>query len=134
VGGIDQKLGTLVAYAALLALLVAAMGLFGIASLAVAQRTKEIGVRKALGASVARIVWLLSSQFAKLVLVATVAALPLAYWGVQQWLQGFAYRADLPGWTFVLAGGAVLAVALLTVSGQVVRAARLDPATTLRDE
>jgi len=134
VGDIDQKLGTLVSYAALLALLVAAMGLFGIASLAVAQRTKEIGVRKALGASVARIVWLLSSQFAKLVLVATVAALPLAYWGVQQWLQGFAYRADLPGWTFVLAGGAVLAVALLTVSGQVVRAARLDPATTLRDE
>jgi putative ABC transport system permease protein len=134
VGGIDQKLGTLVAYAALLALLVAAMGLFGIASLAVAQRTKEIGVRKALGASVARIAWLLSSQFAKLVLAAAVVAVPLAYWGVQQWLQGFAYRVDLPGWTFAGAGAAVLAVALLTVSGQAIRAARLNPATTLRDE
>ncbi|NBB74174.1 MAG: FtsX-like permease family protein [Bacteroidetes bacterium] len=134
VGNIDQKLGTLVSYAALLALIVAAMGLFGIASLMVAQRTKEIGVRKALGASVTRIVWLFSAQLTRLVLVATVVALPLAYWGVQQWLQDFAYRVDLPGWTFALAGGAVLAVALLTVSGQVVRAARLTPATTLRDE
>jgi len=63
-----------------------------------------------------------------------VVAVPLAYWGVQQWLQGFAYRVDMPGWTFALAGAAVLTVALLTVSGQVVRAARLNPATTLRDE
>lgn len=134
VGDIDQKLGALISYAAMLALLVAALGLFGLASLAVTQRTKEIGVRKALGASVGRIVWLFSSQFAQLVLVATVVALTLAYWGVQQWLRGFAYRVDLPGWTFVLAGGAVLGVALLIVSGQVVRAARLNPATTLRDE
>jgi putative ABC transport system permease protein len=131
---VDQKLSGLVTYAALLALLIAAMGLFAMASLTVTQRQKEIGIRKALGASVSHLAWLLSSQFAKLVLVATVAALPLAYWGVQQWLQGFAYRVELSGWTFAGAGAAVLAVALLTVATQVVRTARLDPATTLHDE
>jgi putative ABC transport system permease protein len=134
VGGIDRTLGTLISYAALLALLIAAMGLFGIASLAVSQREKEIGVRKALGASIPSLAWLLSSQFTVLVGAAAVVALPLAYWGVQQWLQGFAYRVDLSGWTFALAGAAVMAVALCTVATQVVRAARLDPATTLRDE
>jgi putative ABC transport system permease protein len=131
---VDQKLSGLVTYAAGLALLIAAMGLFAMASLTVTQRQKEIGIRKALGASVSSIAWLLSSQFAKLVLAAAVVAVPLAYWGVQQWLQGFAYRVDLPGWTFAGAGAAVLAVALLTVSGQAIRAARLNPATTLRDE
>jgi ABC-type antimicrobial peptide transport system, permease component len=131
---VDQKLSGLVTYAAVLALLIAAMGLFAMASLTVTQRQKEIGIRKALGASVSRIAWLLSSQFALLVAGAAVVALPLAYWGVQQWLQGYAYRVDLSGWTFALAGVAVMAVALLTVATQVVRAARLDPATTLRDE
>ncbi len=134
VGSIDRTLSTLMSYAAVLALLIAAMGLFGIASLAVSQREKEIGIRKALGASVHSIAWLLSSQFATLVGAAAVVALPLAYWGLQQWLQGFAYRVALPGWTFAGAGVAVLAVALLTVATQVVRAARLNPATTLRDE
>ena len=131
---VDQKLSGLVTYAALLALLIAAMGLFAMASLTVTQRQKEIGIRKALGASVSRIAWLLSSQFAVLVGAAAVVALPLAYWGVQRWLQGYAYRVDLSGWTFALAGVAVMAVALCTVATQVVRAARLDPARTLRDE
>jgi putative ABC transport system permease protein len=131
---VDQKLSGLVTYAAVLALLIAAMGLFAMASLTVTQRQKEIGIRKALGATVSSITWLLSSQFAVLVGAAAVVALPLAYWGVQQWLQGYAYRVELSGWTFALAGAAVMAVALCTVATQVVRAARLDPATTLRDE
>jgi putative ABC transport system permease protein len=131
---VDQKLSGLVTYAALLALLIAAMGLFAMASLTVTQRQKEIGIRKALGATVSSITWLLSSQFALLVAGAAIVALPLAYLGVQQWLQGYAYRVDLSGWTFAAAGVAVLAVALLTVATQVIRAARLNPATTLRDE
>jgi putative ABC transport system permease protein len=131
---VDQKLSGLVTYAAVLALLIAAMGLFAMASLTVTQRQKEIGIRKALGASVSRIVWLLSSQFATLVGAAAIVALPLAYWGVQQWLQGYAYRVDLSGWTFALAGTVVVSVALLTVVIQVIRAARLNPARTLRDE
>lgn len=131
---VDQKLSGLVTYAAILALLIAAMGLFAMGSLTVTQRQKEIGIRKALGASVPSIAWLISSQFAKLVLAATVVALPLAYWGVKQWLQGYAYRVDLPGWMFAGAALAVLVVALLTVATQVVRAARLNPARTLQDE
>jgi putative ABC transport system permease protein len=134
VGGIDQKLSTLITYAAVLALLVAAVGLLGIAALTVAQRTKEIGIRKALGASVSGIAWLLSSQFARLVAVAAVVALPLAYWGVQQWLQGFAYRTDLGVGLFLGAGALAFAIAVLTVGTQALRAARLDPVTTLRDE
>jgi len=131
---VDQKLSGLVTYAALLALLIAAMGLFAMASLTVTQRQKEIGIRKALGASVAGIAWLLSSQFARLVAVAAVVALPLAYWGVQMWLQGYAYRVDLSVWTFAGAGAAVMVVALLTVATQTLHAARLDPARTLRSE
>jgi len=131
---VDQKLSGLVTYAAGLALLIAAMGLFAMASLTVTQRQKEIGIRKVLGASVSHLAWLLSSQFALLVGTAAIVALPGAYWGVQQWLQGYAYRVNLSGWTFAGAGVAVMVVALLTVATQVVRAARLDPATTLRDE
>jgi ABC-type antimicrobial peptide transport system permease subunit len=110
------------------------MGLFGLAALAVRRRTKEVGVRKALGASAASIVRLLSVDFLKLVALAFVLAAPPAYWAARQWLQSFAYRVEVGAVVFVVAGGLTLAVALLAVGGQTLRAARIDPARTLRDE
>ena len=130
----EQRWTRIVTWGAGFALFIACLGLFGLATLAARRRVKEIGIRKALGATATSVVRLLSVDFLKLVGVAVVLALPLAYWGVQQWLQTFAYRIEL-GITTVL-GAAVLAlsVALLAVITQTLRAAQVDPATTLRDE
>lgn len=130
----DARWARIVTYAAGFALFIAGLGLFGLAALAVRQRTKEIGVRKVLGASAAHIVALLSTDFARLVGIAFVVAAPVAYWAARRWLQDFAYRIDLGPWVFLGAGALACAVALLTVGTQALRAARLDPATTLRDE
>ncbi|MFB6098884.1 MAG: ABC transporter permease [Salinibacter sp.] len=130
----ERRQRALVRAAAGLALLIACFGLFGLAALAVAQRRGEVSLRKALGASVASIVGLFTRDFLKLVGLALVLALPLTYWGAHQWLQNFAYRIDLGPGIFLLAGGLVGAIALLTVGVQAFRAARIDPATTLRDE
>ena len=130
----EQRWQAIVQYAAGFALLIACFGLFGLAALAVAQRKQEVGIRKALGASVASILALFSADFMKLTAIAFLVAMPAAYWGAQQWLQGFAYRIDLGPALFLGAGGLVAAVALTTVGVQAVQAARLDPATTLRDE
>jgi len=117
-----------------LAILIACLGLFGLAAYTAQQRTKEIGIRKALGATVTGIVSLLSKDFLKLVGIAFVVAVPVAYWAMSQWLQGFAYRIDLGVGVFVLSGGLALAVALLTVSYQALRAARTDPVHALQNE
>lgn len=130
----DARWTRLVTWAAGFGVFIACMGLFGLATLAVRRRTKEVGIRKALGASAASIVRLLSIDFLKLVLLAFVLAAPLAYWAAEQWLQSFAYRVEVGAAVFGAAGGLTLAVALLAVGGQTLRAARLDPATTLRDE
>jgi putative ABC transport system permease protein len=100
----------------------------------VAQRKKEVGIRKVLGASVTSILALFSADFLKLTAIAFVAAVPVAYWGAQQWLQGFAYRIELGPMLFLMAGGIVAAVAVGTVSVQAIQAARLDPVQNLRDE
>ena len=115
-----------------LAILIACLGLFGLAAYTAQQRTKEIGIRKALGATAAGIVGLLSKDFLKLVGLAFVVAVPVAYWAMSQWLQGFAYRIDLGAGVFLLAGGLALTVALLTVSYQALRAARTDPVNALQ--
>ncbi len=121
-------------YAAGLALLIACVGLLGLAALAAEQRTKEIGIRKALGASVANIVGLLSADFLRLVAVGFVLGAPLAYLGARRWLDGFAYRIDLGPWLF-LAAGAVVALAALGAAGwQAYRAALADPVQSLRHE
>jgi putative ABC transport system permease protein len=130
----DARWTRLVTWAAGLGVFIACMGLFGLAALAVRRRTKEVGVRKALGASAASIVRLLSVDFLKLVALAFVLAAPPAYWAARQWLQSFAYRVEVGAVVFVVAGGLTLAVALLAVGGQTLRAARIDPARTLRDE
>ena len=116
-----------------LAILVACLGLLGLAAYAARRREKEVGIRKALGTTVIQIVGLLSKDYLRLVIVAFVLAVPVAYWASQKWLQAFAYRIDLGPSLFVGAGALVLLVALATVSTQALRAVRIDPATTLRD-
>jgi putative ABC transport system permease protein len=130
----DQKVGRLFGIAAALAILIACLGLFGLASYTTEQRTKEIGVRKVLGASAPHIVLLLSKDIAKLMLVAFLVASPLAYYAMNKWLQDFAYRIDV-GWsTFGLTGILTLAIALLTVSYQAIKAALANPVDSLRYE
>lgn len=117
-----------------LAIFIACLGLLGLAMFSTVQRTKEIGVRKVLGASVSSILLLLSKDFVKLVLVATIIAFPLAWWVMNQWLQDFSYRIHLNGWMFVLAGAMALLVALAAVSFQTIRAAMANPVKSLRTE
>ncbi|HEU4902345.1 MAG TPA: FtsX-like permease family protein, partial [Flavisolibacter sp.] len=117
-----------------LAIFIACMGLFGLATLIVVRRTKEIGIRKVLGANVPRIVLLLSKDFVLLVLIASLVAFPLAYWGLHKWLEDFAYRISIPWLAFVGAAVVALGVALLTVSFQAVKAAWMNPVKSLRTE
>ncbi|MEM6846360.1 MAG: ABC transporter permease, partial [Bacteroidota bacterium] len=117
-----------------LALLVSCIGLFGLSSYTIFRRTKEIGVRKVLGASIGSIVTLLSREFVKLILVASLLALPLAYFIMQQWLESYAFRITISWWLFLLPLAAVLAIALLTISFQTIRAALANPANSLRYE
>jgi putative ABC transport system permease protein len=130
----EQRLGTLFGVFAGLAIFIAGLGLFGLAAFAARQRRKEIGIRKAVGASTTQIMRLFSKDFAKLVLAAVAVAVPVAYVALDGWLDTFAYRMDLGAGVFLLAGGGALLVALLAVSTQVLRVARVDPAATLRDE
>jgi len=130
----EQKLGRIFFAFAGIAIVVACLGLFGLAAFTAERRTKEIGIRKVMGASVSGIVMLLSKDFVKLVLIANVIAWPIAYWAMRDWLQNFAYRIDL-GWSvFVLSGGLALVIALLTVGYQAWKAARANPVDALRYE
>jgi len=123
-----------ISYASAFALVLACLGLLGLTALSVARRTKEIGIRKVLGASVLRLVYLLSKEFVLLVLVANLFAWPLAYLAAQRWLEHFAYRIAMSWQTFLMAGLAALLVALLTVSFQSIKAALADPVKSLRYE
>lgn len=130
----EKRLARIFAAFAIIAVVVACMGLFGLAAFAVRRRTKEIGIRKALGATAASIVGLLSKEYAVLLAVAFVVGAPAAYTGMQRWLQNFAYRVDVGVGPFVWTAGLAVLVAGLTVSVHAFRAARVDPARTLRDE
>jgi putative ABC transport system permease protein len=130
----EQRLADIVRYASFLAIFVACMGLFGLATLVVVRRTKEIGIRKVLGADVRRIVFLLSKDFVLLVVVASLIAFPLAWWGLNNWLQDFAYRIDVPWMAFLGAAALSLFVALATVSLQAIKAALTNPVKSLRTE
>lgn len=130
----EQRVGRIAGIFALLSVFVSCLGLFGLASYATQQRTKEIGIRKVLGASVAGIVGLLSKDFLKLVGVALVIAIPLAFYGMQQWLADFAYRIPMDWGLFGLAGLAVLVIAFLTISIQSVKTALTNPIDSLRNE
>ncbi len=117
-----------------MAIFIASLGLFGLASFTAEQRTKEIGIRKALGASVSEIILLLSKEFTKWVLVANIIAWPIAYLAMNRWLQNFAYRINIGLGTFILAALLALVIALLTVGYQAIRAARVNPVDALRYE
>ena len=110
------------------------MGLFAIALMMMAQRTKEICIRKVLGASVPNLVALLSREFVVLVLIAILIATPLAYYLMDKWIQDFAYRTDITWWVFGLAGVVALLIALFTVSYQSIRAALMNPVRSLKSE
>jgi putative ABC transport system permease protein len=130
----ERRLGGVLGAFAGIAVVLACLGLFGLAAYTAQRRTKEIGVRKVLGASVASLVALLSREFVALVLVAFVVAAPVAYLALGRWLDGFAYRVDLGPGVFLLAGGLALVTALATVSVHAVRAANADPVKSLRYE
>jgi putative ABC transport system permease protein len=130
----DEQIGRLTGLFAMLAIVIACVGLFGLAAYTAARRRKEIGIRKVLGATAGSVIALLSGEYVRLVGLAFIVATPLAYLVAQQWLENFAYRIELGPWIFVGAGGLALLVTLLTVSTQAVRAARVDPATVIRTE
>ncbi|RIV17231.1 ABC transporter permease [Fibrisoma montanum] len=117
-----------------LSIFITCLGLFGLAAFTAEQRTKEIGVRKVLGASVTNILVLLSKDFLKLVLIAIILASPVAWYAMNQWLQGFAYKIDIEWWMFVLAGVLATLVAILTVGFQSIKAALMNPVKSLRTE
>ena len=130
----ETQTAALIDTATLIAILIACLGLFGLAAFTAEQRTKEIGVRKVLGASVASIVALLSKDFLKLVLIAIVIASPIAWYAMNRWLQDFAYKIDIEWWVFALAGLLAVGIALLTVSFQSIKAALMNPVKSLRSE
>lgn len=130
----EQRTSTIVKLASALSIFIACMGLFGLATLTVVRRTKEIGIRKVLGASIPSIVKLLSRDFVRLVIIAAVIAFPLAWWAMNTWLADFAYRVQVSWWIYLLAGVLALLVALVTVSAQAVKAALSNPVKSLRTE
>lgn len=130
----EQRLSKIVRYASLLSIFIACMGLFGLATLVVVRRTKEIGIRKVLGANVSGIVGLLSRDFIVLIIIASLIAFPISWWALHKWLQDFAYRINVPWLAFLGAALLALIVALLTVSIQAIKAALKNPVKSLRTE
>ena len=130
----EQRFGKLFICFATLAILISCLGLVGLSAFSIAQRTKEIGVRKVLGSSEAGIVTLLSKDFFKLIVIAFVIAAPLAWLGMNQWLEVFAYRITIAWWMYAMAGAIVLLVAFITISFQTLRAAMANPVKSLRTE
>jgi len=130
----EQNIGTVFITFTVLAIVIACLGLFGLAAYAAEQRTKEIGIRKVLGASISSITGMLSKDFIKLVCIAILISSPLAWYGMNKWLQGFAYRADFSWWFFVAAGGIAIFIAFITVSFQSIKAALMNPVNSLKAE
>jgi ABC-type antimicrobial peptide transport system permease subunit len=130
----EHTVSKLSRYFAFLAIFISCMGLFGLVMFTTEQRTKEIGIRKVLGASVPGIVQMLSKDFLKLVFIAAVIAFPVAWWAMHKWLADFAYRIDIGWWVFVVAGIAAALIALVTISFQAIKAAITNPVKSLRTE
>ncbi|MBS1509477.1 MAG: ABC transporter permease [Bacteroidetes bacterium] len=130
----EQRVGQLAVSFSILAILIACLGLFGLATFMAEQRTKEIGIRKVLGASAGNVVQMLSGGFIKLVLLASLFAFPIAWWAMDKWLQDFAYRISIQWWVFAAAAFAAIMIALITVSYQAIKAALANPVKSLRTE
>jgi putative ABC transport system permease protein len=131
---VEQRTGKLGLTLAIIAIVIACLGLFGLATYTAEQRIKEIGVRKVLGATITDVVSMLSKDFMLLVLIASALAIPIAWWSMNKWLQDFAYRVTIGWWVFVGAGVIALLIALITVSSQAIRAAVTNPVKSLRTE
>lgn len=130
----EERTGTIFTLFAIISVIIASLGLFGLSAFSIAQRTKEIGVRKVLGADVSQVVLLLSKEFLYMVLIAFLVAVPVTWFAMHKWLQEFAYRIDI-GWvTFLVAGCAALLIAFATVSFQAIKAAIANPIKSLRTE
>ena len=114
--------------------MLATLGLFGLAAFTIEQRTKEIGIRKVLGASLSSINQLLSKDFLKLVILAIAIASPIAWWAMHKWLEGFAYRITIQWWVFAAAGLSAIIISVITVSYHAIRAAVANPVNSLRSE
>ncbi|WP_317043877.1 ABC transporter permease [Mucilaginibacter xinganensis] len=130
----EDRFGKLFMYFAVLAIMISCLGLLGLASYSTLQRTREIGIRKVLGASVPGIVNMLSKEFMLLVLIAAVIAFPLAWFGMHSWLKDFAYKVNIGWWVFAVAGALAMMIAITTVSFQAVKAALANPVKSLRSE
>jgi len=130
----DLKISRLLLIFSCISITISALGLFGLATFVAEQKTKEIGIRKVLGASVAQIATMLSKDFMTLVLAAVVIASPIAWWAMNNWLQNFAYRINISWWIFFIAGALASLIALATISGQAIRSAMANPAKSLRSE
>ncbi|MEO1012705.1 MAG: FtsX-like permease family protein [Bacteroidota bacterium] len=130
----EERVAVLSRYFSALAIIISSLGLFGLATFTALQRRKEIGIRKVLGQTAAQVTVMLSGEFAKLVLVSILIALPVSYLCVDNWLSGFAYRIPLRSWYFLGAGSVALLVALLTVGSQAIRAANRNPVEALKEE
>jgi ABC-type antimicrobial peptide transport system permease subunit len=130
----EKVVSRLSGYFAFLAIFISCLGLFGLAAFTAEQRTKEIGVRKVLGASVPNLVGMLSADFVKLVAIAALIAFPISWYFLKNWLEKYAYRIEMEWWYFVVAGIAALVIALITVSFQAVKAAFMNPVKSLKSE
>jgi putative ABC transport system permease protein len=130
----EQRTGTIFVAFTSLAIIIACLGLFGLAAYAAEQRTKEIGIRKVLGASMSTIVQMLSKDFIKLVVIAIIIASPLAWWAMNKWLQDFAYRIHIRWWVLAIAGSGAILIAFVTISFQSIKAALTNPVKSLRSE
>ncbi|MGH1433181.1 MAG: ABC transporter permease [Lewinella sp.] len=130
----EQRFGEAFKVFTFLALFIACIGLFGLVTHTVFQRTKEIGIRKVLGAAVTDIIGLISGDFLRLVAWSALIAIPLSWWGMQQWLQGFAYHTKVPLWVFALVGAIAIAIAFITISLQTLKAALANPVESIKTE
>jgi putative ABC transport system permease protein len=130
----DQRTGILFNVFALVAIIISCLGLFGLATYTAQVKTKEIGIRKVLGASVREITVTLSSGFMKMVTIAILIATPLSYWIMNKWLEDFAYRINIGWWVFVVAAMAAMLIALIAISFHSIKAAIANPVKSLRAE
>lgn len=130
----EQRMGTLFKYFTIFAIIIACLGLYGLASFSAEQKIKEIGIRKVLGATVSNITVMLSKEFLKWVILANLIAWPISWYVMSKWLQNFAYRTSINWWIFFLAGGIAFGIALITVGAQAIRAATANPVNSLRYE
>jgi putative ABC transport system permease protein len=117
-----------------LAIIIACLGLFALSAFMAEQRSKEIGIRKVLGATIGQVTSLLSQEFIKLIGIAVLIAAPVAWWAMNKWLQDFTYRIAINGWVFIIAGLIVVIIAMVTISFQAIKAAVANPIQSLRSE